>query len=218
MTILLLEDLRREIIDIGIQLKEYKLITLTGGNVSGRDSKTELIAITPSGMEYDKLKPEDIVIVNIDGKIVDGLKKPSSDLMTHLQIYRKRKDINGIIHTHSVYASCFAMLNENVPVISTTMANEVGGEVPVAKYAPVASEEMGENILKVLGNQKAVLLQNHGVFTFGKNPHHALVAAVMFEDSAKVYYLARTIGRPVPMPEKEVKIANDYFQNVYGQR
>ncbi|MBU5439102.1 class II aldolase/adducin family protein [Tissierella sp. MSJ-40] len=215
---MLLQELRQQVIEKGIQLKEYGLITLTGGNVSGRDKETGLIVITPSGMEYSKLKPEDVVVVDIDGNIKDGHRKPSSDLITHLQIYRAREDINGIIHTHSTYASCFAILNESIPVASTTMANEVGGEVPVAKYAPVGSEELGINIIEKIGNQKAVLLQNHGVFTFGEDPHHALVAAVMFEDAAKAYYLAKAIGEPVLLPEEEVKRANELFKNVYGQR
>lgn len=215
---MMLEQFRKQIVEIGIQLKEYKLISLTGGNVSGRDEETGLIAITPSGMEYEKLKPEDVAIVNIDGDIIEGNRKPSSDLITHLQIYKARKDINGIIHTHSTYASCFAVLNESIPVVSTTMANEVGGEVPVAKYAPVASEELGINIIGKIGDQKAVLLQNHGVFTFGKDPHHALVAAVMLEDASKVYYLAKAIGEPIRLPEEEIKRANDLFKNVYGQR
>lgn len=214
---MLLEELRKELIQIGKQLKSYGLITLTGGNVSGRDPKTGLIAITPSGMEYGKLEPEDVVIVDLNGNIKDGKRKPSSDLVTHLQIYKERKEINGIIHTHSSYASCFAVLNERIPVVSTTMANEVGGEVPVVPYAPVGSKELGESILKNMGKQKAVLLENHGVITYGENTHHALTAAVMLEDAAKVYHLAKSIGEPIRLSEEEIKRANDLFQNVYGQ-
>jgi len=214
---LILEDLRKEIIKAGMQLKEYGLITLTGGNVSGRDLESGLIAITPSGMEYSELVLEDIVIVDTDGNIVDGKRKPSSDLLAHLQIYRAKKEINAIIHTHSSYASCFAVLNQSIPVVSTTMANEVGGEVPVAKYAPVGSEEMGKNVIEKIDSQQAVLLQNHGVLTFGKDVHHALVSAVMLEDAAKVCYLAKSIGEPIRLPEEEIKRANHLFQYVYGQ-
>ena len=168
-------------------------------------------------MEYKYLNSEDIVILDINGKIIDGKRKPSSDLITHLQIYRAKEEINGIIHTHSSYASCFAVLNESIPVVSTTMANEVGGQVPVAPYASVGSEELGLNIIENIGDQKAVLLQNHGVFTFGKNPHHALIAAVMLEDAAKVYHLAKQIGNPIKLLEKEIKKANELFKDVYGQ-
>ena len=215
---MILENLRKELIRAGIQLKEYGLVSLTGGNVSARDCGTGLIAITPSGMEYHGLDLEDIVIVDIDGNIVDGIRKPSSDLITHLQIYRAKEDINGIIHTHSTYASCFAVLNESIPVVSTTMANEVGGEVPVARYAPVGSHELGENIIEKIGSQQAVLLQNHGVFTFGKDVHHALVSAVMLEDSAKVCYLAKNIGEPLRLPQEEIRRANNLYQYSYGQK
>lgn len=214
---MLLRELREELIEIGLKLKEYELITLTGGNVSGRDKESNLIAITPSGMEYDKLKPEDIVVVDHDGNIKDGNRKPSSDLITHLQIYNAKSEINGIIHTHSPYASCFAVLDEEIPVTSTTMANEVGGKVPVAEYAPVASKELGENILKKLDGQQAILLKNHGVFTFGPDPERALVAAVMFEDAAKVYHLAKSIGSPLELPKSEIKKAKELFLNSYGQ-
>jgi len=214
---MLLEELRKEIIEIGKKLKAYNLITLTGGNVSGRDPETGLIGITPSGIEYEKLAPADVVIVDLDGNIKEGKRKPSSDLITHLQIYKEKKEINGIIHTHSTYASCFAVLNESVPVVSTTMANEVGGEVPVAPYAPVGSKELGDSIIKNIGNQKAVLLQSHGVLTYGENPHHALAAAVMLEDAAKIYHLAKSIGEPIRLSEEEIRRANDLFQNVYGQ-
>lgn len=215
--LLLVQKLREEVIKAGLKLKEYGLITLTGGNVSGRDTQTGLIAITPSGMEYDKLTLEDIVIVDLDGNIIDGERKPSTDLITHLQIYRAKDNINGIIHTHSSYASCFAVLNQSIPVVCTTMANEVGGEVLVASYAPVGSKELGENIIDKIRKQKAVLLQNHGVFTYGEDVHHALVAAVMLEDAAKVYYLARSIGDPLKLPDEEIKKANDLFKYSYGQ-
>ncbi|MPW26993.1 hypothetical protein GC105_14505 [Alkalibaculum sp. M08DMB] len=211
------EDIKNQLIDAGKKLAQYKLITLTGGNVSFRDSETNLIAITPSGMEYKDLKPDDIVIVNLDGEIVEGRRKPSSDTVAHCQIYQNRSDINSIIHTHSPYASCFAILNEEIPIAQTTMANEVGGAVKVAQYAPVGSDEFGKNVLKILGNEKAILLQNHGVLVFGENVNHALTAAVMLEDTAKVYYLARSVGDPVLLTEKQVEDANYIFQNVYGQ-
>ena len=214
----MLEKLKLEVIDAGKKLKEYKLITLTGGNVSGRDLETGYIVMTPSGMEYDTLTPDDITVTDLDGNIIEGKRKPSSDLKTHLQIYRAKKDINGIIHTHSTFASCFAVLKEDIPVISTTMANEVGGRVPLSKYAPVGSDELGEHIIEKIGDQKAVLLESHGVFTYGENVSHALTAAVMLEDSAKVYYLTRTIGKPEELPEEEIRRANELFKNVYGQK
>ncbi len=214
----MLEDLKKEVIEAGKKLKEYKLITLTGGNVSGRDKETGYIVMTPSGMEYDTLNLEDITVTDLDGNLIEGIRKQSSDLETHLQIYRAKEEINGIIHTHSSFASCFAVLNESIPVTSTTMANEIGGEVPVSKYAPVGSDELGINIIEKIGEQKAVLLESHGVFTYGENVAHALIAAVMLEDAAKVYYLAKSIGEPKALPEEEVKRASELFKNVYGQK
>lgn len=214
----MLEDLKKEVIEAGKKLKEYKLITLTGGNVSGRDKETGYIVMTPSGMEYDLLNLEDITVTDLDGNLIEGIRKQSSDLKTHLQIYRAKEEINGIIHTHSSFASCFAVLNESIPVTSTTMANEIGGEVPVSKYAPVGSDELGINIIEKIGEQKAVLLESHGVFTYGENVAHALIAAVMLEDAAKVYYLAKSIGEPKALPEEEVKRASELFKNVYGQK
>lgn len=214
----MLENLKKEVIEAGIKLKEYKLITLTGGNVSGRDKETGYIVMTPSGMEYDLLKLEDITVTDLDGNIIEGIRKQSSDLKTHLQIYKAKEEINGIIHTHSSFASCFAVLNESIPVTSTTMANEIGGEVPVSKYAPVGSDELGEYIVEKIGDQKAVLLESHGVFAYGENVNHALTAAVMLEDAAKVYYLAKSIGSPKPLPEEEIKRASELFKNVYGQK
>ena len=214
----MLEDLKKEVIEAGKKLKEYKLITLTGGNVSGRDKETGYIVMTPSGMEYDLLNLEDLTVTDLDGNLIEGIRKQSSDLKTHLQIYRAKEEINGIIHTHSSFASCFAVLNESIPVTSTTMANEIGGEVPVSKYAPVGSDDLGINIIEKIGEQKAVLLESHGVFTYGKNVAHALIAAVMLEDAAKVYYLAKSIGEPKALPEEEVKRASELFKNVYGQK
>lgn len=214
---MLLENLRKQIIDAGLDLVKYKLVTLTGGNVSGRDAETGLIAITPSGMEYEGLKPKDIVILDPDGNIMDASLKPSVDLKFHLHIYKERLDINGIIHTHSTYASCFAALNEEIPCVLTTLANEVGGSVPVARYTPVGTDDMGPSITEVIGEKRACLLANHGVVTVGPNVRHALVAAVMLEDAAKSYAIAKCIGNPIVLPESEVKKARDLFLYKYGQ-
>ena len=138
---MLLEKLRKEVLQASLDLLNYNLVTLTGGNVSGRDEQTGYIAITPSGMDYRNLTPSDIVIVDVDGNIIDGKWKASVDLSDHLYIYKHREDINSIIHTHSTYSSCFAILNEPIECASTTLANEVGGSVPVAKFSPPTSKK-----------------------------------------------------------------------------
>ncbi|MGB9839413.1 L-ribulose-5-phosphate 4-epimerase [Thermovenabulum sp.] len=215
---LLLENLRKQVLDAALNLIKYRLVTLTGGNVSGRDPETGLVAITPSGMEYEGLTPEDIVVLDLNGNIVEGKWKPSVDTKFHLYIYKNRSDINSVIHTHSTFASCFAALNEEIPCVVTTLANEVGGSVPVARYTPVGTDEMGPAILEVIGDKRACLLANHGVVAVGPDVRHALVAAVMLEDAAKVYFAARCIGKPIELPESEVIKAKELFLYKYGQK
>lgn len=214
---MLLENLRKEVLQASLDLLNYNLVTLTGGNVSGRDKETGYVAITPSGMDYRNLTPSDIVIIDIDGNTVDGKWKASVDSPDHLYIYKHRDDINSIIHTHSTYSSCFAILNESIECASTTLANEVGGSVPVAKFSPPTSNQMGKCVIDVIGNKRACLLANHGVIAVGPSVSHALTAAVMLEDAAKVYYLAKSIGTPVLLPDEEVQRARNVFLNVYGQ-
>ena len=198
---MLLEKLRKEVLQASLDLLNYNLVTLTGGNVSGRDEQTGYIAITPSGMDYRNLTPSDIVIVDVDGNIIDGKWKASVDLSDHLYIY----------------SSCFAILNEPIECASTTLANEVGGSVPVAKFSPPTSKKMGKCVIEAIGDKRACLLANHGVIAVGPSVGHALTAAVMLEDSAKVYYLAKSIGTPVLLPDEEIQRARDVFFNVYGQ-
>lgn len=214
---MLLENLRKEVLQASLDLLNYNLVTLTGGNVSGRDKETGYVAITPSGMDYRNLTPSDIVIIDIDGNTVDGKWKASVDSPDHLYIYKHRDDINSIIHTHSTYSSCFAILNESIECASTTLANEVGGSVPVAKFSPPTSNQMGKCVIDVIGDKRACLLANHGVIAVGPSVSHALTAAVMLEDAAEVYYLAKSIGTPVLLPDEEVQRARNVFLNVYGQ-
>ncbi|HHY42498.1 MAG TPA: hypothetical protein GX514_06595 [Thermoanaerobacterales bacterium] len=215
---MLLKTLREEVLEAAKKLRYYHLVTLSGGNVSGRDQKTGYIAITPSGLEYENLVPEDIIIIDKNGSVVDGKLKPSVDSEAHLYIYENMPNINSVIHTHSTFASCFAVLNEKIPVITTTLANAVGGEVSVARYTPVGSKGMGPEIVKALGDNLACLLENHGIICVGRSVKEALTAAVMLEDVAKIYFLARTIGEPQILPETEVKKARNLFLYEYGQR
>lgn len=214
---MLLKRLREEVLEASLDLLKYNLVTLTGGNVSGRDPETGYVAITPSGMDYRKLKPEDIVIIDMEGNMVDGKWKPSVDAPDHLYLYKNKEDVNSVIHTHSTYASCFAILNEEIKCASTTLANEVGGNVPVAKFVPPASGKIGPVVMEVIGDKRACLLANHGVIAVGPSVEHALTAAVMLEDSAKAYYLAKSIGNPVLLPDEEVQRARNVFLYTYGQ-
>jgi len=213
----MLEDLRKEVLEAALQLVRYGLVTLTGGNVSGRDKESGYIAITPSGMDYEKLDPEDIVIVDSKGNMVEGKWKASVDLKDHLYIYRNKPNLYGIIHTHSPYACSFAMLHQEIPCCSTTLANEVGGSVPISKYSPVGEGGIGSAVIEAIGDKNACLLANHGVIAVGISVRHALVAAVMLEDGAKVYHLAKCKGDPEPLHPSEIEKARNVFLYEYGQ-
>jgi L-ribulose-5-phosphate 4-epimerase len=213
----MLEELRKEVLEAALQLVRYGLVTLTGGNVSGRDKESGYIAITPSGMDYERLNPEDIVIVDSKGNMVEGKWKASVDLKDHLYIYRNKPNLYGIIHTHSPYACSFAMLHQEIPCCSTTLANEVGGSVPISKYSPVGEGGIGSAVIEAIGDKNACLLANHGVIAVGISVRHALVAAVMLEDGAKVYHLAKCKGDPIPLHPSEIEKARNVFLYEYGQ-
>jgi len=214
----LLERLRREICELNRLLPQERLVAWTSGNVSGRDPETGLVAIKPSGVRYDSLTPEDIAVVDLDGQTVWGEKSPSVDTATHLYIYRHRPDVNGVVHTHSNYATAFAALGEPIPVYLTAIADEFGGPVPVGAYAQIGEEAIGQEIIRSIGASPAILMKNHGVFTVGPTPQEAVKAAVMVEDVARTVYLALQMGRPDEIPDEEVSRAHRRYAEKYGQR
>ncbi|HON72471.1 MAG TPA: L-ribulose-5-phosphate 4-epimerase [bacterium] len=214
----MLEKLREEVCEMNLELSRSRLVTMFSGNVSGRDPETGYVAIKPSGMNYRNMRLEDMVIVDMNGDVVEGKHKPSVDTLTHLYIYKNRPDVNGITHTHSNYATSFAALGQSIPVYLTAMADDFGGPVPCTDYAPVGSEAIGKEILRVIGNSPAVLVKNHGVFTIGKSPSEALKIAVMLEDIAKTVHLALLRGKPQEIPPEEVQRAYEWHQKFYGQK
>lgn len=229
---MLLKELREEVYEVNMELPKNNLVVMTSGNVSGRDRKTNLVVIKPSGIRYEDLSPEKMVIVDLEGNIVEGNLKPSVDTLSHLVVYRERSDICGIVHTHSPYATSFALLGKPIPVYLTSHADYFGEEIPVARYAsPMPLEDVGKALLEVINKEDRpewvkkhssfvpmVLLKNHGVFTFGKSPKEAVKYAVMVEEIAKTYYLALTIGNPEALPSEEVKKWYERFHEIYGQK
>ncbi len=213
----MLEELKAEVLKSALALKQNGLVSLSGGNVTGRDPETGYLVITPSGVEYEELEPGDMVVVDIDGNVIEGKMKPSVDMMGLLYIFRHRPDINGVIHTHSPYATSFAVLGEGIPCALTTLANEVGSDVPCAPYSRPGSETIGIQVVDHIGDSNACLLQGHGVISVGTNVRHALVAAVMCEDAAKVIYQARTMGTVNRLPQDEITYCRELFLNTYGQ-
>jgi L-ribulose-5-phosphate 4-epimerase len=213
----MLEELRREVCEANKELPRQGLVTMTSGNVSGRDPKTGLVAIKPSGVSFEALTPEDIVIVDPAGKVVEGRLKPSVDTATHLVIFGGLADVNSVIHTHSNYATAFAACGQPIPVYLTAMADELGGPIPCGKFARIGGEEIGRVVVETIGSSRACLLQNHGVFAVGTTVSAALKTAVMVEDLAKTTWLALQLGTPIPIPEAEVRKLYDRYHTKYGQ-
>ncbi len=200
-----------------LELPKNGLVTWTGGNISARDRETGYVVIKPSGVRYEDLRPEHLVIVDREGRLVEGNLKPSSDTASHLYIYRHRPDVGGVVHTHSPYATAFAALGRGIPCCLTAMADEFGGPIPCGGFALIGGEQIGQVVVESIGSSSAVLLKNHGVFTIGPNAEAAVKAAVMVEDVAHTVWLALQLGQPAEIPPAEIAKLHDRYMNVYGQ-
>jgi L-ribulose-5-phosphate 4-epimerase len=214
----MLEALREEVWRLHLELPKNNLVAWTSGNVSGRDPQSGLVVIKPSGIKYEDLQPEHMVVLDLEGDIVEGKLSPSSDTASHLYIYRHRPDVNGIVHTHSRYATAFAAIGKPIPVYLTAQGDEFGGPIPCGGFALIGGEEIGQVVVESIGTSPAVLLKNHGVFTVGKNAEAALKAAVMVEDVAATIWLALQIGQPDEIAPENVAKLHHRYTHVYGQR
>ncbi|MDI7276091.1 MAG: L-ribulose-5-phosphate 4-epimerase [Anaerolineae bacterium] len=213
----MLDSLRQEVWAANLELPRAGLVTWTSGNVSGRDAEAGLVVIKPSGVRYEELRPEDLVVVDLEGRVVEGRLKPSVDTATHLYIYRHRPDVGGVVHTHSAYATAFAAVGRPIPCILTAMADEFGGSIPCGDYAPIGGEEIGREVVRSIGTSRAILMRSHGVFTIGRGPLDAVKAAVMVEDVARTVFLAMRLGEPEELPPSEVARAHRRYMEKYGQ-
>lgn len=211
------EQLRREVWEANLGIFRAGLVTMHAGNASGIDRKQGLVIIKPSGMDYDKMRPADMVVTDLEGGKIKGKWKPSVDLPHHLYLYKHRPEIGGVIHTHSNYATSFALLGRSIPVYLTALADEFGVEIPCAPYVDNVGDHIGEAILKHMGKAPAILLAQHGAFAWGPTPREALKAAVMLEDVAKTVHLALLLGKPEPLPPEEVQKWYDRYHTTYGQ-
>jgi L-ribulose-5-phosphate 4-epimerase len=214
---MLLQTIREELVALNQALPQNGLVTWTSGNVSIRDPETGLVAIKASGVHFHDLTAESIVVVDLEGNIVDGQLKPSSDTASHLYIYRHRPDVNGIVHTHSNYATAFAALGRPIPVYLTAQADEFGGPIPCGGFALIGGEEIGRIVVESIGDSAAVLLKNHGVFTVGPSGEAALKAAVMVEDIARTAWLALQLGQPDEIPAEMIEKLHRRYREEYGQ-
>ncbi len=214
-----LETLRTEVCQLHQELPDNHLVAWTSGNVSARDPETGLVVIKPSGIKFRDLRPENMVVVNIDGEVVEGSHKPSSDTASHCYIYRQCPDVHGIVHTHSRYASAFAAVGLPIPCVLTAIADEFGGDIPCGSFALIGGEEIGQVVVETLrgSHSPAVLLQNHGVFTVGPDAEAAVKAAVMVEDNAATVWAAMQLGRPIPINQQDIDRLHHRYTHVYGQ-
>jgi L-ribulose-5-phosphate 4-epimerase len=214
---MLQESLRREICLLNQELPRNGLVAWTSGNVSGRDPKLGLVVIKPSGIRYEQLTPENMVVVDLQGQVVEGPLKPSSDTLAHVYVYNKRLDVNGVVHTHSRFATAWAAVGRPIPPVLTAICDEFGGPIPVGAYAKIGGDEIGQEIVRSIGSSPAILMQNHGVFTVGKTPEAAVKAAVMVEDAAQTLFYAYQLGTPEEIPADEVARAHRRYLEQYGQ-
>jgi L-ribulose-5-phosphate 4-epimerase len=213
----MLETLKEELALLHLELPRYNLVVWTGGNISARDPESGLVVIKASGIRYQDMGPEHMVVMNMDGKVAEGSFKPSSDVFSHLYIYKHRPDVFGVVHTHSRYATAFASVGKSIPCVLTAMGDEFGGPIPCAGFALIGDEAIGKLVVESIGSSPAVLLKKHGVFTVGKDAKAAVKAAVMTEDTAATVWLAMQIGTPEEIADEDVKKLHDRYTNVYGQ-
>jgi L-ribulose-5-phosphate 4-epimerase len=208
--------------DLHHELVKNRLVVWTAGNVSQRlkfdDGSPDLFVIKPSGVSYDDLKPDDMVVCDLDGNVVAGSRKPSSDTAAHAYVYRNMPEVGGVVHTHSNYATAWAAIGEAIPCVLTAIADEFGAEIPVGPFAKIGDDSIGIGIVETLRGHRspAVLMKNHGVFTIGVDAKAAVKAAVMCEDAAKTVYIARQLGTPLPISQADIDSLHTRYQNVYG--
>lgn len=204
---------KKKIIDAGIKLDRYGLISLAGGNVSIRMPTGEIL-VTPSGMIYEDMEPDDVLVMDIDGNIIEGTNKPSSDTPGILYIFKHRPDVMATIHTHQPYATAISLIQKEFRADLTTVGNACGGNVAVTEYSSPGSVEMGMDVVKYLGDSLAVILAHHGVMTVGKNLKQALTAAVYLEETAKGYLAARACGEIEHLSDEQIKQTVEIYKYV----
>lgn len=212
-------EVRADVAKLHELLVRYNLVIWTGGNISGRVPGADQFVIKPSGVEYDELTPENMILCDLNGNVLEGEHSPSSDTAAHAYIYRNMPEVNGVVHTHSTYATAWAARGEAIPCVITGQADEFGGEIPVGPFAVIGDDTIGQGVVATLTGHRsrAVLMQNHGVFTIGKNPRDAVKAAVMAEDVARTVHISRQLGEAIPIPQDKIDSLFNRYQNVYGQ-
>jgi L-ribulose-5-phosphate 4-epimerase len=214
-----LEALRAQVAALHAELTRYELVIWTAGNVSARVPGHDLMVIKPSGVPYDELSADRMVVTDLYGNLVEGDFAPSSDTAAHAYVYRHMPEVGGVVHTHSTYACAWAARRESIPCVLTMIADEFGGEIPIGPFARIGDDSIGAGIVDVLRGSRspAVLMANHGPFTVGPDARSAVKAAVMLEDVARTVHISRQLGEPVPLATEDIDGLYERYQNVYGQ-
>jgi len=212
--------IQAEVARLHAELVRYNLVAWTAGNVSARVPGHDLMVIKPSGIDYDEITANHMIVCDLDGNIVQGDLAPSSDTAAHAYVYRHLPSVGGVVHTHSPYACAWAARGEPIPCVLTAMADEFGGPIPVGPFALIGNDDIGVGIVETLTGHRspAVLMRNHGVFTIGVSAQAAVKAAVMCEDVARSVHLARQLGEPIPIAAADIDRLYGRYQTVYGQR
>jgi L-ribulose-5-phosphate 4-epimerase len=212
--------LREDVARLHGELTRNELVIWTAGNVSARVPGADLLVIKPSGVSYDELTPESMVVVDFDGRLVEGDRQPSSDTAAHAYVYRHLPEVGGVVHTHSTYATAWCARREPIPCVLTMMADEFGGDIPVGPFALIGDDSIGRGIVDTLRNSRsrAVLMGGHGPFTIGSSAEDAVKAAVMLEDVARTVHIARQLGDTWRLDRDDIDRLYERYQNVYGQK
>jgi L-ribulose-5-phosphate 4-epimerase len=205
--------------DLHALLPRNGLVVWTAGNVSARVPGQDLLVIKPSGVSYDELTPEKMVVCDLDGRLVEGSYSPSSDTAAHAYVYKHMPWVNGVVHTHSAYATAWAARGEPIPCVLTMMADEFGGEIPIGPFALIGDDSIGAGIVETLRSHRsrAVLMQSHGPFTVGSTAEDAVKTAVLCEEVARTVHISRQLGEPLPIDQAHIDSLFERYQNVYGQ-
>lgn len=210
-------DYKKYLVECGKRMLNSGLTVGTWGNISARDPETGYIYLTPSGMQYDIIEPEDIVVMDKACRTVEGNRKPTIEYGMHVGIMNRRPDVNAVIHTHPIDSQVFACLHRDIPPVIDEAAQLLGGTVRCAKYALPGSDELAENIIEALGQDAACLMANHGAVCVAADMDAAFRVCTVLEMTSKIYYKALTIGQPVPIDEDKVLFMKDFVANHYGQ-
>jgi L-ribulose-5-phosphate 4-epimerase len=212
-------ELRGAVANLHAELPKNELVSWTAGNVSARVPGADLLVIKPSGVTYDELTPESMVVADFDGNLIEGDRKPSSDTAAHAFVYRQLDWVGGVVHTHSRYATAWAAVGEPIPCVLTMMADEFGGDIPIGPFALIGDDSIGRGIVDTLrdSRSRAVLMRSHGPFTIGRDAKDAVKAAVMCEDVARTVFLAAQLGMPPRLDQGDIDALFARYQNVYGQ-